>query len=139
MKFPPKETPWGEWQRVQEVIPGVFRVSTVSHGGYWLTPERLAELPTVLRDGPDGSNEKPYSVDDVRAGWFEEDSEAGRVVLMFCVGNNAGAFPAGLYDRTKQRYESEYPETVKQLRDAGFFDRGKPKAANPTIVPAGSN
>lgn len=141
MKTPPEQTPWGRYQSVREVIPGVWRVSTAGHGGFWLTPERLAEMPAVLREGVHGEpGEMPFNVDDQRAGWFEEDLEAFRVVLTFCVGEHVGAFANGneAHKRATEYLEREYPKTVAALRATGFFDRGKPKG-NPAIRMTGTS
>jgi hypothetical protein len=141
MKMPPKETPWGQWNRRQEIIPGVFRVETAGHGGYWVDPDKLATMPEVLRDGPNAAPaEKPFDVNDTRAGWFEEDDDFRRVVLWFCVGSNAPAFPGGAasYDKALSHFRQHYPVTVEELKRAGFFDRLKPKPANPSIIPSGS-
>lgn len=136
--MPPQETPWGKSELAREVVPGVWRVSTASHGGFWLTPERLSEMPAVLREGTAG--EMPWSVTDQRAGWFEEDLEAFRVVLVFCVGEHVGAWPNGneAHKRATEYLEREYPKTVAALRAAGFFDRGKPRTANPIITMSGT-
>lgn len=139
MKMPPKVTPWGEWNYIREIIPGVFRVSTASHGGYWLNEERRAQMPAVLVEGPPDGAEKPFSVTDTRNGWYEEDLEAFRVVLVFAIGNDAAAFPgsaADLHKRATEYLEREYPNTVKALRASGFFDRGRPQ--NPPLPMAGT-
>ena len=43
-------TPWGWTKNVVELIEGVWRVATPSHGGLKLSPERWAELPAEVRD-----------------------------------------------------------------------------------------
>ena len=43
-------TPWGWTKNVTELIEGVWRVATPSHGGLKLSPERWAELPPEVRD-----------------------------------------------------------------------------------------
>ena len=43
-------TPWGWTKNVVELIEGVWRVATPSHGGLKLSPERWAELPSEVRD-----------------------------------------------------------------------------------------
>lgn len=140
METPPKKTPWGEWTLIREIIPGVWRVSTATHGGYWLTPGRLAEMPAVLREGID--SERPFNMTEVRAGWFEEDDDADRVVLTFCVNGNVAAFPDGneQHKRCFERLARDRPVTYGflygSLKATSFFDRGKPK--NPTIKPSGT-
>ena len=43
-------TPWGPAQEIVELAEGVLRVSTASHGGLKLSPERWAELPAEVRN-----------------------------------------------------------------------------------------
>lgn len=142
MKMPPKETPWGQWDSIREVIPGVWRVSTAGHGGYWVAPDRLAKMPAVLVVGPaDAPGEKPFSVDDQRAGWFEEDQEAGRVVVAFCVGADAPAFgpkATDMYTRALDGLRRDCPVTVAKLTADGYFNRHAPKAGNPAISMTGA-
>ena len=39
-----KNTPWGVADTKHEEAPGVVFYGTPSHGGYWLSPERQAQL-----------------------------------------------------------------------------------------------
>ena len=139
MSMPPKLTPWGQWDFIREIIPGVWRVNTPSHGGYWVSPEKLAQMPPALRDGVPG--EMPFDTTDTAAGWFEEDEEANRVVLAFCHGPDAAAFPGGgpTYEKILGWAKTNWPDTVAALKAAGWFDRFKPKGSgNPSIKPAGT-
>ena len=43
-------TPWGWTKNVVELIGGVWRVATPSHGGLKLSRERWTELPAEVRD-----------------------------------------------------------------------------------------
>ena len=70
-------SPWGRIQHLAMIAPGVWKVSTASHGGIWLSPDRLALVPADYRAyaerwahgwGP---------------GWFEEDVAACAVVATF--------------------------------------------------------
>ncbi len=45
----PVETIWGAPDRAEQVLPGIWRVSTPSHGGYLLSDERQAAMPAALR------------------------------------------------------------------------------------------
>jgi len=74
---PGDRSPWGVIISCEDVAPGVYYVSTASHGGIWLSPERLAIVPADYRAyaerwahgwGP---------------GWFEEDVAASAVVATF--------------------------------------------------------
>jgi len=58
---PSHPTPWGSAQQVEQQAPGIVFVSTASHGGYKLSPERQRAVPAALR--------RPN-------GWYEEDCEA---------------------------------------------------------------
>jgi hypothetical protein len=68
------ETPWGQSQSVKEIGPGVLCVDTQGHGGYYVTPGKLAEAPAGLR-----KITSPYS----GGGWYEEDCDWALVALMF--------------------------------------------------------
>ena len=67
------ETPWGPAQTSEEIAPGIVRHDTASHGGFYLSPERVAEIPKPLRDFTPfaGSN------------WYEEDCDWAIVALAF--------------------------------------------------------
>ena len=43
-------TPWGPPQDVEELAEGVWRVSTASHGGLMLGPDRWAAIPAAVQD-----------------------------------------------------------------------------------------
>lgn len=71
----PNHTPWGAPQSTHVIDEGIVRYSTASHGGYWLSASRIAEMPDGLRptahlDGDGGA-------------WFEEDLESAIVTLAF--------------------------------------------------------
>lgn len=42
-------TIWGVPDTIREIAPGIDEVSTSSHGGFILSPERLAQMPENLR------------------------------------------------------------------------------------------
>ena len=54
------DSPWGAIQSCTRLADGVICVDTASHGGIWLSSERLAQMPAEQR-----------STD----GWYEEDCE----------------------------------------------------------------
>lgn len=68
----PSPTPWGHPQCVFPSIPGVLWVSTPEHGGFHLAPERVEQMPDLLKG-------------KVWAGlpWFEEDQDWAKVYLAF--------------------------------------------------------
>ena len=61
----PATSPWTDspsqdsWE---EIASGIWQVSTPSHGGVWVSPERISEIPDALRTN------QGYP-----AGWYEED------------------------------------------------------------------
>ena len=61
-------SPWGSPQHVKTLADGILQVSTSTHGGIHLSPERLAQMPEDQR-----------STD----GWYEEDCEAAFVYVRF--------------------------------------------------------
>lgn len=69
----PRTTPWGEPQDIKVHAPGIVEYSTACHGGFWLSPERRAEMP------------EPYRSTETLEGdsWYEEDCEWSIVVLSF--------------------------------------------------------
>ena len=74
---PPKAgsfTPWGWADDAVEKAAGIIMVTTPGHGGFWLSPDRLA---TVKAKFPDLKN--------TFAGfpWFEEDCDWALVALTF--------------------------------------------------------
>lgn len=67
-------TPWGVVQDRSEIASGIVFVGTASHGGFWLSPDRLAILRANL----------PW-LDRTFSGfpWFEEDCDAAYVMVAF--------------------------------------------------------
>lgn len=65
----PTSSPWGTVQHSRRFAEGIWFVSTSSHGGYWLSPQRQAELHQV------------DSLKDFGPQWLEEDCEACLVYL----------------------------------------------------------
>ncbi|MEQ8285731.1 hypothetical protein [Thalassospira sp.] len=61
-------TPWGIADHCREYAEGITFYGTPSHGGFKLSPERLAAMHPALR---------------VPAGWFEEDCEWAKVAFAF--------------------------------------------------------
>jgi hypothetical protein len=69
----PDETPWGPKQHEAEILAGIVRVSTATHGGVYIGPDLRREIPDQLKiysNGGDGA-------------WWEED-EAQHLPL-FCL------------------------------------------------------
>ena len=68
-------SPWGAIDAVENIAEGVVFVSTPSHGGVWLSGERLAGMPLYLL--------APSQFYQAGSHWFEEDCEVMRVVVAF--------------------------------------------------------
>ena len=64
-------TPWGPSQTTEKIADGITQVTTASHGGLLLSPERVKQLP------PDY---KPWTGDKR---WAEEDEDAQIVLQAF--------------------------------------------------------
>lgn len=45
----PDYSPWGRPDDAQEIAPGIWSISTPSHGGIHLSPERNAAMPSSIR------------------------------------------------------------------------------------------
>ncbi len=61
----PQSSPWGAIQSACQIAPGIWEVSTASHGGIILSQERYDALPAALQVNPFGGGFA-----------FEEDCEA---------------------------------------------------------------
>ncbi len=107
-------TPGRKWVTVidwttLEIAPGIVFYSTTSHGGYWLSPARIAALPKPLREF------QPFA----GTNWYEEDADWSIVALAFPQFFLADAIPAAL--ETIKRYK---PELYERVVAAGI-GRGK--------------
>jgi uncharacterized protein DUF7007 len=94
------ETPWGPSQSSREIAPGIVRYDTASHGGYYVSPARVASMPKPLRDF------KPFA----GSCWYEEDVDWCVVALAFPQFWPADAIPAAL--ATLRNYR---PELFKEV------------------------
>lgn len=68
MKF--DVSPWGVVQDQKILADGIVWVSTPSHGGVWVSPDRLDKMPI---------KQTAYS----QGGWFEEDCDWALVAVTF--------------------------------------------------------
>jgi hypothetical protein len=78
--YPPLHaTPWGKADSVVIIAPGIASYSTPSHGGLWLSAERVAGMPRVLRE------HQTFTVWCSRSGgqWYEEDCDWAIVALAY--------------------------------------------------------
>lgn len=61
------QTPWGSGEFI-DLLPGIEYVETHGHGGFRLSAQRLAQMPSHLR---------------MEGGWYEEDGEYLLAALVF--------------------------------------------------------
>lgn len=90
------KSPWGAIETMTEIAPGIVQVTTPSHGGIHVSPERLAKMPEELRA-------TPYSA----GGWFEEDCDWALVAVCF-----PEAFAPEMVAAAKRMIERVYPEKL---------------------------
>ena len=105
----PPYSPWGEIQHCEELCPGVYQVSTASHGGVMAKLSVASKLfSTTVRQ---------YSFVEGGYLYFEEDCEAPVAIreLMdkgLCKAPVNQYYSPGEYetaiDRSIQRYQPEY-------------------------------
>lgn len=96
----PEWTPWGHPDSVTELAPGIVSYSTPSHGGIWLSPERVAEMPKPLREFV------PFGGPQAGPGrWFEEDCDWSVVAAAFPEYFDAEALDAAM--KTLERWKTE--------------------------------
>jgi hypothetical protein len=72
------DTPWGEVQTSEILAPGIVEVTTASHGGIWLSPERNAEVPNAVK--------RETFCENGLYGWYEEDCDAPMICKFFELG-----------------------------------------------------
>ena len=65
---PPAHSPWGGIDALRFIAPGIFEVSTRSHGGIHLSPTLNADMPDDMRSSD---------------AWYEEDVEWSLVALKY--------------------------------------------------------
>jgi hypothetical protein len=68
----PTGSPWGGIHDAKEYAPGIWRVSTASHGGFIISDEREAAIPAHLKSGAENGD---YG--------YEEDCGWALVVIAF--------------------------------------------------------
>jgi len=99
------ETPWGPAETAREIAPGIIHYGTASHGGYYVAPERVAQMPPPLRDF------QPFAGPN----FYEQDCDWSIVALAFPQSFPSDALAAAA--ETLQHYRPElYREMAKQSR-----------------------
>ena len=94
------ETPWGPADTAREIAPGIIFYSTASHGGYYVAPERVAQMPPPLRDF------KPFAAPN----WYEEDCDWSIVALAF-----PQFFPSDALAAAAETLRHSQPELYRQM------------------------
>jgi hypothetical protein len=69
----PVITPWGESDDKKKYADGIVWYDTPTHGGFWISEKRLAEMPSGARSF------RPWA----GTGWYEEDCDWVIAVLAF--------------------------------------------------------
>ena len=98
----PKYTPWGPAEVTHAVADGVAFVCTASHGGYWLSDDRLAEVPNhwrLARFHP--TSDSP---------WFEEDCDWCLVALTF-----PDLFPAEAAEPAQKTFDAIHAPKIAKF------------------------
>ena len=77
----PTHTPWGRVDQATKHGDGLWFVSTPSHGGFWLSNERIRDLPVGMRGTSfvDRSNHGRWEAN----AWWEEDCDATKIARIF--------------------------------------------------------
>lgn len=95
-------TPWGGADHVNEVVRGVFAVSTPGHGGLKLDRVRNAKVPAATRQ---------------KGGFYEEDCE---VFIVFAVHKDVARHFGVDLDDVALNLARWLPQSYVLLRDAAF-------------------
>ena len=93
-------TPWGPSQTESVIAPGIINYETASHGGIWLSRNRIDEMPHYMRGHTWGSNGDH---------WYEEDNDWGFVALSW-----PQYFTERQLDAARQTIGCFHPEVLKK-------------------------
>ena len=104
----PTSSPWGEVEDGEQLAVGIWRVSTPSHGGIWLSEDRLRQLDEIL------GGCYPTFCGDAR--WFEEDCDWCIPVIAFSLKHYEAACRQL---RSMQSMGDKYRRAVRALAGAG--------------------
>lgn len=104
-------TPWGPPQTIEGYVPGVFFVSTASHGGFYVSPEAMARAPAWLKSVKTFVQRSGSGA----PGWFEEDCDAALVVLAFAGEEQPKGWPTPNVESCQATIRWSYPELAAEL------------------------
>ena len=96
--------PWGPIDSTDEIAEGITFISTARHGGFMLSPERMAMVPNFVREHNFLGSKK----------FFEEDCDANIVIVLF-----PDCFAEDSVVQAKSRLERWNPELFELLMDHG--------------------
>ena len=71
----PTGSPWGRIQTCEQIHPGIWHVTTASHGGLYLSDDRVEQMKLLLGDDYNTFCGEPQ--------WFEEDCDWALVAIAF--------------------------------------------------------
>jgi hypothetical protein len=106
-------SPWGKIDDAKELAPGIVLVSSPSHGGIWLSRERVAALPAWAHLVDSRFGAKPV--------YWEEDVEMAVPILAFYDDIVAGGKWPGLPSKARILGEGIgyfYPEAAAAAKAA---------------------
>lgn len=84
-------SPWGKPDHVEALCFGVYRVSTPSHGGFYVEPAQCSRIPIEQRRAS-------FNGQGMQ-GWFEEDCDWCMVALAFPT-----LFPAAVIEQAQKTF-----------------------------------
>ena len=99
-------TPWGPSQTVKKIAPGIQFITTASHGGFKLSPQKNKEIPSYMRHSD---------------GWYEEDVDWAIVVTSF-----PKEFPVKELRFAHDTLKKWHPESYEK-----FFREDLPEGSSP--------
>ena len=84
----PIDTPWGRVDIATKHRDGLWFLSTTSHGGFWLSDERIRDLPVEMRgtsfvDRSGGLTRDWNNKRWTPNAWWEEDCDAVKIARVF--------------------------------------------------------
>ena len=111
----PIETIWGVPQTAEQILPGVWHVTTSSHGGFVLSDERQAAMPAALR---------------LETTSYEEDVDWALVVYAFASELRRTTRPGNalLTENARQSVRVWHPD-----RFTAYTGETVPEAASPVL------
>ena len=116
-------TPWGGADHVEQKAEGIWFASTPSHGGFWISPERLAAMPAKYRVCSLTNNH-----------WFEEDCAWCAVALTFPEAFSGDEI--ALAGRTYLQWYANKPPSIQASPPParGSPNMSTPKARGPAAI-----